>query len=83
MMRVQLIGAGLLALGIWSKVSETSLADVIKDDETASNLSYLAWGIIVIGAVVFVVGFLGCCGAIKESQCMLATVRLSRLHFFK
>ena len=32
---------------------------------------------IAAGAVVTFVGFLGCCSAYQESQCMLATVSLS------
>jgi len=31
--------------------------------------------IIVIGGIIFIVAFLGCCGAIKEIRCMLITVR--------
>lgn len=30
--------------------------------------------LIVAGALMMVVGFLGCCGAIRESQCMLGLV---------
>lgn len=29
--------------------------------------------IIVVGVIVFVVGFLGCCGAVKENYCMVTT----------
>lgn len=29
---------------------------------------------IVIGAIIFIVAFFGCCGAIKESHCMTVTV---------
>jgi len=29
--------------------------------------------IIVVGAIVFVIGFLGCCGAVKENYCMVTT----------
>lgn len=29
--------------------------------------------IIVVGAVVFVIGFLGCCGAVRENYCMVTT----------
>ena len=31
--------------------------------------------LIAAGALMMVVGFLGCCGAIKESPCMLGLVR--------
>lgn len=29
--------------------------------------------LIVVGVIVFCVGFLGCCGAIKENYCMVTT----------
>ncbi len=29
--------------------------------------------IIVVGVIVFVVAFMGCCGAIKENYCMITT----------
>jgi CD63 antigen len=29
--------------------------------------------LIVVGAVIFIIAFLGCCGAIKENKCMLYT----------
>lgn len=32
--------------------------------------------LIVVGVLVFFIAFLGCCGAIKESHCMLTMVRL-------
>lgn len=68
-----LIGCALLTVGIWAKVEEKSLSELIKNDEIAYSLSVYAWVIIAVGAVVLVLGFLGCCGAIRESQFMLAT----------
>ena len=38
------------------------------------NVGYL---LIAIGVVLVVIGFLGCCGAIKESRCMLMLVGLT------
>ncbi|XP_077380830.1 tetraspanin 34a isoform X2 [Festucalex cinctus] len=35
-----------------------------------ANVGYLLIG---VGAVLLVIGFLGCCGAVKESRCMLLT----------
>jgi len=65
-------------------VSESSLAGFIKDQDVASSMGVLAWVIIVVGAIVLIIGFLGCCGAIRESQCMLATVipRFNSLRIF-
>jgi len=29
----------------------------------------------VVGSIIFVVAFFGCCGAFRESHCMIITVR--------
>jgi len=68
------VGCALLAVGIWAKVSESSLSNVISHSDVAQSLHALSIVVIVIGCIVLILGFLGCCGAIRESQCMLATV---------
>lgn len=62
------------------KVDSSSFLGVLDNTEGVPtelsqlvNISYL---LIALGAVLLVIGFLGCCGAIKESRCMLLTVRL-------
>lgn len=60
-------GAIILAIGIWTKV-EPGYYDAFLGDKgfkVSANLMLAA------GAVVMVVGFLGCCGAVRESRCML------------
>lgn len=37
--------------------------------------------LIAVGAVMMLVGFLGCYGAIQESQCLLGTVSISLFGF--
>jgi CD63 antigen len=34
--------------------------------------------LIVIGAVIFIIAFFGCCGAIRESHCMIVTVSINK-----
>jgi len=68
-----LVGCALLAVGIWAKVDESSFSELIDDPQLMRSLSIAAYVIIAVGAIVMVLGFLGCCGAIRESQCMLAT----------
>jgi CD9 antigen len=67
-----LVGCALLAVGIWAKVDERSLNSLIENDKISGNLSVAAWILIIVGSIIMVLGFLGCCGAIRESQCMLA-----------
>ncbi|CAL8265693.1 tetraspanin 35 [Gadus morhua] len=70
-----LAGAALLGVGIWVKVDSRSIMGLLNSMEGAPeelgqllNVGYL---LIAIGVVLVVIGFLGCCGAIKESRCML------------
>ncbi|KAL1005793.1 hypothetical protein UPYG_G00064070 [Umbra pygmaea] len=70
-----LAGAAILGVGIWVKVDSGSLMGLIENIENApeelyqvANVAYLLIG---VGAVLLVMGFLGCCGAMRESRCML------------
>ncbi|XP_009672505.1 tetraspanin-1 [Struthio camelus] len=65
-------GAALLGVGIWVTVDGKSFFDVFGALSTSVlqvvNVSYF---LIVIGAILLVIGFLGCYGAQKESKCLL------------
>ncbi|XP_060629412.2 tetraspanin-1 [Anolis sagrei] len=69
------IGGGvLLGIGIWVSVDSTSFLKMFGPLSSSVlqfvNVGYL---LIAIGAVLFLLGFLGCCGAQKESKCLLIT----------
>lgn len=68
-------GAGILAVGIWVKVDSGSILGFLQSLNNAPselkqvlNVGYL---LIALGSVLMVMGFLGCCGAVRESRCML------------
>ncbi|XP_018926119.1 tetraspanin 34 [Cyprinus carpio] len=70
-----LAGAAILAVGIWVAVDRVSLLGFLDHIEDAppelaqlANIGYLLIG---VGAFLTLVGFMGCCGAVKESKCML------------
>ncbi|XP_011312684.1 CD63 antigen-like, partial [Fopius arisanus] len=66
-----LCGLALLILGV---LVETNLGSV--KAETADQIhqiEVIAIGLIVIGSIIFVIAFFGCCGAIRESHCMTVT----------
>ncbi|KAM9843810.1 tetraspanin-1-like [Aulostomus maculatus] len=70
-----LAGAAILAVGIWVKVDSGSILSFLGKIENAPpelsqvlNVGYL---LIALGALLLIIGFLGCCGAVKESRCML------------
>ncbi|KAI8494320.1 Tetraspanin-18 [Branchiostoma belcheri] len=64
----KLSGAALLGVGIWVIVAQQSFITLVGDNPLFITGAYILIG---VGAFVFFVGFLGCCGAIKESKCML------------
>ena len=41
-----------------------------------SLLQFLAWSFVAIGSAKFVIGFAGCCGAVKENRWLLIIVRM-------
>lgn len=61
-------GVGLLGVGIYVQLK-------IGDYVELSSVKYVTGPIIIIavGAVIAVIAFFGCCGAIKESRCLLGT----------
>ncbi|KAL6103429.1 uncharacterized protein ACO6RY_02831 [Pungitius sinensis] len=70
-----LAGAAILGVGIWVKVDSGSILGVLGKIDNAPaeltqvlNVGYL---LIAIGVLLLVIGFLGCCGAVRESTCML------------
>ncbi|XP_015110302.1 23 kDa integral membrane protein isoform X2 [Diachasma alloeum] len=66
-----LCGLALLIPGI---LVETNLGSI--DQATAESIGQIegaAIAIIVIGSIIFVIAFFGCCGAIRESHCMVVT----------
>lgn len=74
----QLAGAVILGVGIWVKVDSSSLFGILESVKDAppqlSHLASVGYVLIGVGAFLVVIGFLGCCGAVRESRCMLLTV---------
>ena len=79
-LKPQVAGAAILGVGIWVKVDSGSVLSLLEKIPGAPaqlnqvlNVGYL---LIAVGAVLLLLGFLGCCGAVKESKCMLLMVSL-------
>ena len=66
-----LLGCAMLGVGIWILVDD-DFEQYTKGVEEFSLIITAAYIAIVIGIIIMVIGFLGCCGAIRESQVMLA-----------
>ena len=81
----QLSGGAMLGIGIWLRVDD-SILELIKLTEFATDgdqMENVAWVLIAVGAFVFLVGFLGCFGAITENRCMLGVVSEMRMFLRK
>ncbi|KAK7089141.1 hypothetical protein V1264_024986, partial [Littorina saxatilis] len=63
----QLLGCGVLSLGVWLQINRSPHISILP---THAFLSASAL-CITAGAIILLVGFLGCCGAFYENQCML------------
>ena len=62
----------MLGVGIWVEVAGSSVRDVMYINPMIFDAVYI---IIAVGAILIVIAFLGCCGAVNENRCMLGTVR--------
>ncbi|KFZ63736.1 Tetraspanin-8 [Antrostomus carolinensis] len=63
-------GSVILGVSIWIRVSK----DAQQVNVCSHTRTILFAGVdllIAVGSIIMVLGFLGCCGAIKESRCML------------
>lgn len=71
------LGAAAFGLGIWAYVDKNKMAVLTKigadnsDFNVTGLLESAAIVLMVGGAAILLIGFLGCCGAFKESQCLL------------
>ncbi|KAJ2937453.1 hypothetical protein O0L34_g19160 [Tuta absoluta] len=68
-------GLALVGVGIAVQLKVSAVTDILED----YNLAIAPVSAIVVGGVVFLIAFFGCCGAIKESNCMLVTYSIFML----
>jgi len=80
-----LLGVAVLGCSIWVLVDSPSFFDILDQaqdvcgqncdgmDSTISLYASAAYILIVISALVLIIAFFGCCGAMKENKCMLGT----------
>ena len=74
--KLQVVGCAVLGIGIYALVDGADLVDIVESADADVSLKvFTSAAIILIVVSVFVVilTFFGCCGAIKESKCMLGT----------
>lgn len=65
----QVCGVALIAIGIYAQTALDKALTV-----SSSSASSTPVAILVLGIIIFFISFFGCCGAWKESYCMVTTV---------
>ncbi|KAK1802003.1 hypothetical protein P4O66_022230 [Electrophorus voltai] len=65
-----LMGTLVLAVGLWLRLEQDTVA--LLSSEKAPETFFIGVYILIgAGGLVMLVGFFGCCGAVRESQCLL------------
>nr|XP_004668739.1 CD9 antigen [Jaculus jaculus] len=65
-----LAGIAVLAIGLWLRF-DSQTKSIFEQENNNSSFYTGVYILIGAGALMMLVGFLGCCGAVQESQCML------------
>ena len=72
-------GVMLLGIGVWMILDQSVIQILIKYADDSDQMRTVAYIFAGVGVFVFVVGFVGCLGAVKESKAMLGVVSRARL----
>ncbi|KAG9330317.1 hypothetical protein JZ751_025760, partial [Albula glossodonta] len=67
--RVELGGAAVMAVGIWTLIEKSDYLSLL----ASSAFAVSAYILILAGGLVMVTGFLGCCAVIQEQRSCLST----------
>jgi len=73
-----ILGIAILGIGIWVRTTKGDYATLTSSIPMASAANLF----IAVGIIVMIVGFVGCLGAWKESQCLLMTFFILLLLIF-
>lgn len=69
-----LAGLALLGLGVAAQLQITPIVDIADISFQMAPITAM-----VVGGVVFLIAFFGCCGAIRENNCMLVSYSICML----
>lgn len=61
-------------MGVWVLLDPMGFREIVAANPLLFTGVYV---ILAMGAMLFLLGFLGCCGAIRENKCLLLFVSLS------
>ncbi|KAK2897582.1 CD9 antigen isoform X2 [Channa argus] len=67
-----LMGSFILAVGLWLRFDPETVS-LLNGDKAPDTFFIGVYILIGAGGLVMLVGFFGCCGAVRESQCLLGS----------
>ncbi|XP_047377562.1 tetraspanin-2 isoform X2 [Sciurus carolinensis] len=67
-----LAGSAVIAFGLWFRFGGT-IKDLSSEDKSPEYFYMGLYVLVGAGALMMAVGFFGCCGAMRESQCVLGS----------
>lgn len=70
---LQLGGCFLLGVGVWVLLDPMGFREIVAANPLLFTGVYV---VVALGSLLFLLGFLGCCGAIRENKCLLLLVSL-------
>ena len=76
----QLIGIAMLGIGIWARLERDnfSLKDFHSMLDFFTEISIL---FVLLGCLIFMLGFCGCLGALRENTCLIKFVSYQNKYF--
>lgn len=74
---LQLIGGLTVAIGLYARFEKTAYQDFFND-----IVMDPAFALIIVGGIMFVLGFTGCIGALRENVCLLKFVSITMQKYF-
>jgi len=77
-----LLGALLVAIGVYAVLDKWASGEGFRLENVFDVLFNLAFLLIIVGGVVFIVSFAGCIGALRENMCLLKFYSFCLLMFF-
>lgn len=63
----------MLGIGIWVMVDPTGFREIVAANPLLITGAYI---LLAMGGLLFLLGFLGCCGAVRENKCLLLFVSI-------
>ncbi|CAG07350.1 unnamed protein product, partial [Tetraodon nigroviridis] len=77
-----LMGSFVLAVGLWLRFDPETVS-LLNGDKAPDTFFIGVYILIGAGSLVMLVGFFGCCGAVRESQCLLGSVSAYKQRTFQ